>query len=204
MSNLHVMVGLALPALAATVTVPARAADLARRGFAQADGFTLVEHRQASAFSAARTAAPQARASILKVRPALPTSRSRARMLGFVRAAEMRHSLPQGLLDALIAIESGYSRWAVSRAGAAGLAQLMPGTAVELGIADRFDPVQSIEGGARYLRRMLDRFGSVSLALAAYNAGPGSVQKSGGIPDNGETPLYVARVLQRWASLPVG
>lgn len=122
-------------------------------------------------------------------------------MLPAVRAAEVRHRLPAGLLDALIATESAYSPWAVSRAGAAGLAQLMPATAAELGVLNRFDPVQSIEGGARYLRHMLDRFGSISLALAAYNAGPGSVRRAGGIPSNGETAAYVAQVLRRWTWL---
>lgn len=142
--------------------------------------------------------------------PASPPSRpvslprlglaTRMRVLASVRDAEVRHRLPFGLLDALIATESSYLPWAVSRAGAGGLAQLMPATAAELGVFDRFDPLQSIEGGARYLRRMLDRFGSISLALAAYNAGPASVLRAGGIPFNGETPRYVAQVLRRWIS----
>jgi soluble lytic murein transglycosylase-like protein len=129
-------------------------------------------------------------------------SATRARVLAAVRAAELRYGLPTGLLDALIATESAYLPWAMSRAGAGGLAQLMPATAAELGVDNRFDPLQSIDGGARYLRRMLDRFGSVSLALAAYNAGPGSVLRARGIPFNGETPDYVRQVLRRWASLP--
>lgn len=127
-----------------------------------------------------------------------PPRRSRYHPL--IRAAEVRHMLPAGLLDAVVATESAYMPWAVSRSGAAGLAQLMPATALALGVRDRFDPGQSIDGGARYLRQMLNRFGSVSLALAAYNAGPGSVRLAGGIPDNGETPRYVLRVLRRWAA----
>lgn len=165
-------------------------------------GFELLEHlRSASTEWVVARAAPiplhQARRGV----PARGNSIGvRPRMLPLVRAAEVRHRLPAGLLDALIAAESAYNPWAVSGAGAGGLAQLMPATAAELGVFDRFDPFQSIEGGARYLRRMLDRFGSVSLALAAYNAGPGTVLKVGGIPLNGETPRYVARVLRIWRS----
>ena len=72
----------------------------------------------------------------------------------------------------------------------------MPRTAAEVGVTDRFDPGQSVEGGARYLRRMIDRFGALPLALAAYNAGPGAVARAGGIPQNTETPNYVLRVIE--------
>jgi soluble lytic murein transglycosylase-like protein len=132
-------------------------------------------------------------------RPASSTSRDR--VLAVVRAAELRHRLPAGLLDALVAIESNYRPFAVSRAGAAGLAQLMPGTARDLGVIDRFDVRANLDGGARYLRAMLDRFGTVALALAAYNAGPNAVARSRGIPLNGETPAYVARVIARWRDI---
>jgi soluble lytic murein transglycosylase-like protein len=162
--------------------------------------FVLLEHRR-SAVAAVRQRDPGTLTGLKQTRPfTLPRlgSVTRGQVLAAVRAAELRHRLPSGLLDALIATESAYLPWAVSRAGAGGLAQLMPATAVELGVIDRFDPLQSIEGGARYLRRMLDRFRSISLALAAYNAGPGSVLRAGGIPLNGETPGYVARVMRRW------
>jgi soluble lytic murein transglycosylase-like protein len=170
----------------------------------QPDGaaFVLLEHRQDAALRAVPlTRSPDDPARQEAARLPRFGAIARGRMLPAVSAAEVRHRLPPGLLDALIATESAYSTWAVSRAGAAGLAQLMPATAAELGVVNRFDPAQSIEGGARYLRRMLDRFGSVSLALAAYNAGPGSVLKAGGIPYNGETAGYVAQVLRRWTSL---
>jgi soluble lytic murein transglycosylase-like protein len=118
-----------------------------------------------------------------------------------VSDAERRYQLPAHLLRALIWAESRFDPMAISRAGAAGLAQLMPGTARELGIMNRHDPIASIDGGARYLRQMLDRFEAVHLALAAYNAGPGAVSKARGIPKNGETPEYVRAVLDRWRSI---
>lgn len=130
-------------------------------------------------------------------RQAKPSFR-RSTWLPWVNAAENRHGLPTGLLDALIWTESHYNPMALSGAGAAGLAQLMPGTALNLGVANRYDPVASIDAGARYLRQMLDRFGVIHLAIAAYNAGPGAVQRARGIPANGETPSYVRSVLERW------
>ena len=116
-----------------------------------------------------------------------------------IREAEVRYRLPPGLMLALVWAESRFNPMAISPAGAAGLAQLMPATARELGVRNRHDPAQNIDGGARYLRQMLDRFGEVHLALAAYNAGPGAVSRAGGIPRNGETPEYVNSVLHRWA-----
>ena len=115
-----------------------------------------------------------------------------------VRAAECRHGLPPGLLDAVVWQESRYRPYAMSAAGAGGLAQLMPKTAAGLGVADRFDPASNLDAGARYLRSMLDTFRSVPLALAAYNAGGGAVRRWGGIPRNAETPGYVRAVLGFW------
>lgn len=126
------------------------------------------------------------------------SSTRRSAYLPWVSAAEARHALPAGLLDALIWTESRYNPLAISKAGAAGLGQLMPGTARDLGVSDRFDPKENVAGAARYLRQMLDRFGMVHLALAAYNAGPGAVQKAKGVPLNNETPGYVRSVLKRW------
>lgn len=124
----------------------------------------------------------------------------RATYLPHVQAAELRYAIPTGLLDALVWTESRYNPSAVSKAGAAGLGQLMPGTARELGVANRFDPLANLNGAARYLRQMLDKFGVVHLALAAYNAGPGAVERARGIPRNRETPSYVRNVLRYWQS----
>ncbi len=114
---------------------------------------------------------------------------------GLIEASAARHGLDPALLKALIHAESGFNPNAVSSAGAKGLTQLMPSTAAGLGVSDPFDPEQSIEGGARYLKAQLDRFGDESLALAAYNAGPGAVARYGGIPPFRETQNYVSRVL---------
>lgn len=129
-----------------------------------------------------------------------PRSFRESLYLPMIREAEVRYELPPRLLQALIWAESRFDPLAISPAGAAGLAQLMPATARELGVANRHDPAQSIDGGARYLRQMLDRFGAIHLALAAYNAGPGAVARAGGIPRNRETPGYVRNVLSRWSS----
>lgn len=124
----------------------------------------------------------------------------RAAYLPHVYAAEAQYRLPSGLLDALIWTESRYNPFAVSGAGAAGLGQLMPKTARELGVSNRFDPRANLWAAARYLRQLLDKFGVVHLAVAAYNAGPGAVERAGGIPLNGETPSYVRNVLEFWGA----
>jgi len=173
---------------------------------APAVSFQLIEHRRsgAEAVTLAQPHAKPARFHNTSSRTRSARSTAREQVLMLIRAAELRHRIPAGLLDALVAIESGYRPFAVSRAGAAGLAQLMPGTASDLGVIDRFDVRANLDGGARYLRAMLDRFGSVSLALAAYNAGPNAVHRSRGIPLNGETPSYVARVITRWREVTGG
>jgi soluble lytic murein transglycosylase-like protein len=104
------------------------------------------------------------------------------------------------LLAALVWQESGFDPDAVSSSGAVGLAQLMPATAAGLGV-DPTDPVQNLEGGARYLAWTLREFGSLDLGLAAYNAGPGSVRAAGGIPPIAETRTYVARVIDNYQTL---
>lgn len=111
------------------------------------------------------------------------------------RAAASDTHLPAELLKAVAVTESRMNPAAVSPAGARGLMQLVPSTARALGVTDPFDAEQSIRGGATYLSRQVSRFGSYSLALAAYNAGPEAVSRHGGVPPYPETRTYVARVM---------
>jgi soluble lytic murein transglycosylase-like protein len=113
-----------------------------------------------------------------------------------ITAAATKYGIDPALLKGLIRQESNFNPSARSGAGAQGLTQLMPGTAVSLGVTDATDPAQAIDGGAKYLKAQLDRFGGdASKALAAYNAGPGAVAKYGGVPPYAETQNYVTKVL---------
>ena len=111
-------------------------------------------------------------------------------LLEVARSAARLHAVPEDLFLRLVQQESGWNTGAVSHKGAMGLAQLMPDTARALGV-DPTDPGQNLDGGARYLRRQYDTFGTWDLALAAYNAGPGAVEQYGGIPPYAETQNYV-------------
>ncbi len=102
------------------------------------------------------------------------------------------------LVRALVQVESGYNPEALSNKGAMGLMQLMPETARDLAVASPFEPAANVRGGTAYLRSLLDRFGRVELALAAYNAGPAAVAQYGGIPPYPETVEYVRRILAMW------
>lgn len=108
------------------------------------------------------------------------------------------------LLEALVSVESNFNAQAVSAVGAKGLTQLMPATAKALGVQDAFDPEQNLRGGAKYLRQLMNKFGDLPTALAAYNAGPGNVAKYNGIPPFKETQNYVQRVQQRYQLLAGG
>ncbi len=114
--------------------------------------------------------------------------------LEVAKAAARKHDVPEDLFLRLVQRESGWNIYAVSSKGATGLAQLMPDTADRLGV-DINDPTENLEGGARYLKMMYDRFGTWKLALAAYNAGPGAVEASDGIPPYEETKNYVLAIL---------
>ena len=130
-----------------------------------------------------------------------PTSTSSSLPAGTPYAAEITQAatangIDPALLAGLVKQESGFNPNAGSGAGARGLTQLMPGTASGLGVTNMLDPVQSLNGGAKYLKQQLDTFGGdVTKALAAYNAGPGAVQRFGGVPPYSETQNYV-RIVQ--------
>ncbi|RLV48775.1 lytic transglycosylase [Nocardioides mangrovicus] len=115
-------------------------------------------------------------------------------------AAGAKYGVSPSLLSAVAKQESGYRADAVSPAGARGLMQLMPGTAKGLGVTDATDPTQAVDGAARMLRDLQNRFGSTQLALAAYNAGPGAVLKYGGIPPYSETQHYVSAIMSNLRS----
>jgi soluble lytic murein transglycosylase-like protein len=112
-----------------------------------------------------------------------------------VRDAAARHNMDPALVKAVISTESGWNSQAVSRKGAVGLMQLIPGTAQRFGVGNPFDPAQNVEGGTTYLKSLLDRYdGDLNKSLAAYNAGEGAVDRSGGVPAYPETQRYVQKV----------
>lgn len=125
------------------------------------------------------------------------TGRYAGPYLEMARAAARKHNVPEELFARLVHRESNWDPQAVSVKGALGLAQLMPDTALRLGISDAQDVAQNLDGGARYLRQQFDRFRSWKLALAAYNAGPEAVERHGGIPPYAETQGYVRAI---WGS----
>jgi soluble lytic murein transglycosylase-like protein len=114
-------------------------------------------------------------------------------------------SVDPALVKAIIANESGFNANATSKVGAQGLMQLMPGTAAGLGVSDAYDPEQNVAGGTKYIKQLLDHFGGdVKLAVAAYNAGPGAVEKYGGVPPYAETQNYVQNVLSSYSKYRSG
>ncbi len=114
---------------------------------------------------------------------------------GLILLTALEHGVSPALVKAVIAAESLFDTDAVSRKGAQGLMQLMPTTALALGVEDPFSADQNVRGGVRYLRKMLDRYGDMGRALAAYNAGPSAVDRYRGIPPYPETRAYVKRVM---------
>ena len=146
---------------------------------------------------------------VMRARPARPTDAPRAtggvrdsspdrytRYDAYIREAAALYRLPESFIRAVIRVESDYHLGAVSRAGAQGLMQLMPGTAAHMGVRDAFDPRQNILGGSRYLRILANNFrGDLILTIAGYNAGEGAVVRYRGVPPYAETQRYVQRVL---------
>lgn len=116
-----------------------------------------------------------------------------------IRLIGRRYQIDPVLIKAIIQTESDFDHRAVSRRGAQGLMQLMPDTARELNVANPFNPRENIDGGTRYLRQLLDNFnGNLTLSLAAYNAGPGLVTRTGGVPEIPETQEYITKVIKQY------
>lgn len=139
--------------------------------------------------------------------PEISSSSSRlseTRMEKLIERKSEKYRMDPSLVRAVIRAESGFDCTAVSPKGAIGLMQLMPGTAASLGVCNPFNPAENIDGGVKYLSRLLERFGgNLTLALAAYNAGPQSIEQYGSIPPYRETRNYVRRVLSSYRERPV-
>jgi soluble lytic murein transglycosylase-like protein len=117
-----------------------------------------------------------------------------------IRAAAQKHGVDEELITSVITAESAFNPRAISRKQARGLMQLMPATASQLAVSDAFDPAQNVDAGARYLKLLLEKYGQdLTLALAAYNAGPDRVAQFGGVPPFSETRAYVRRVLAEYS-----
>lgn len=131
---------------------------------------------------------------------------AKARYAEHVKAAAAKYALPEALLFAVMAVESNYNPRAVSEKGATGLMQLMPGTARDMFVGDVYDPVQNIDGGARYLRHLANQYnGDMVKTLAAYNAGPEAVRRAGGeVPNIPETREYVRKVVDLYHAHKAG
>ena len=124
------------------------------------------------------------------------SAQQKLQVQALISKVAVEQGIDERLLKAVVQAESDFNPDEVSHTGAMGLMQLMPDTAKELGVVDPFNPYQNLTGGSKYLKQMLTRFnGDTSLALAAYNAGPGAVKRAGGIPNIAETKNYVSKIL---------
>ena len=130
---------------------------------------------------------------------------SRENIEGLIEKYAQKNNLDPDFIKAVVKQESGFNPDATSKCGAMGLMQLMPNTAKGLGVTNAYDPEQNIEGGVKYLKSMLNRFNNDhKLALAAYNAGPGAVQKYGDVPPYRETQNYVKNILASYEAMKGG
>jgi soluble lytic murein transglycosylase-like protein len=194
----QILVGVVAAMLACAATGSALAEGLRLSGSSKsraalfASQSNLLDTRLATQYSGSARLQPKP-----KVDGKVPTLRFtgsyRGKYLETAKAAARKHGIPENLFLRLVQPDSCWNPGAVSPKGATGLAQLMPGTAKMLGV-DINDPEENLHGGARYLRRMYDKFGTWKLALAAYNAGPGAVDEHDGIPPYKETIAYVAAI----------
>lgn len=131
--------------------------------------------------------------------PNVDRNAPKAQILSMIDKVAKKHGVDEKLVRALVRQESGFNPNATSHCGAMGLMQLMPSTAKSLGVTDAYNPVQNVEGGVKYLKSMLNKYnGNVILALAAYNAGPGAVDKYGSVPPYAETQNYVKSILANY------
>ncbi len=126
---------------------------------------------------------------------------SKSKLFEIVKRIAKKYDVDPHLIMAIMKIESNMDVYAVSKKGAQGLMQIMPSTQKELGMDSPFDPEENIEGGIRYIRYLLDKYNNIELALAAYNAGPKTVDKYNGIPPYTETKRYIGSVLQEYRKL---
>jgi soluble lytic murein transglycosylase-like protein len=174
-----------------------------KRVFVNADSPKPRHRSTISLPSAVSPATPAQSAFNLPEVPEMQAGSSASETLGgtdgkldrIVRDAAARHNMDPALVKAVISTESGWNTQAVSRKGAVGLMQLVPGTAQRFGVGNPFDPAQNVEGGTSYLKSLLDRYDNdLPKTLAAYNAGEGAVDRSGGVPRYAETQRYVQKV----------
>jgi len=128
----------------------------------------------------------------------VPLNADRQAVLAAIHRYAKAYGLDPALVTAMVEVESGFNLKAVSPKGAQGLMQIMPSTAKDLKLTDSFNPDKNIEAGTRYLKQLMGRFGSAELALAAYNAGPGTVARAKGVPANAETRHYIQKVRARY------
>jgi soluble lytic murein transglycosylase len=189
--------GLRLVPLLLLALVPGLGALLALPAAADRQIYTFVDERGVTHF----TNLPPRDERYQPVPPREPRGFSLGRIPkhwgydGLIGLTARENQVQPALVKAVIAAESNFDPGAVSRKGARGLMQLMPATAEQLGIEDPLEPSDNVRGGTRYLRSMIDRYGDLTRALAAYNAGPSAVDRYGGVPPYPETQDYVNRVL---------